>query len=102
MRRGLLAYWWRLFQRNVMPTLVLRGVPGELYERLKLAAQSQRRSLTQEAILRLEQSITPRETVKPSVEQLTIWLRSEVWSLPVLDMRPADEILGFGERGCFD
>lgn len=85
-----------------MPTLVLRGVPGELYERLKLAAQSHRRSLTQETILRLEQSIAPRETAKPSVEQLTHWLRSEVWTLPVLDERPADKILGYNEHGCFD
>jgi hypothetical protein len=85
-----------------MPTLVLRGVPGELYERLKLAAQSHRRSLTQETILRLEQSIAPRETAKPSVEQLTNWLRNEVWTLSVLDERPADEIMGYNEHGCFD
>ncbi|HLF96048.1 MAG TPA: hypothetical protein VI457_02805 [Methylococcaceae bacterium] len=85
-----------------MPTLVLRGVPGELYERLKLAAQNHRRSLTQETILRLEQSIAPRETAKPSVEQLANWLQNEVWTLPVLDQRPADEILGYNEHGCFD
>lgn len=85
-----------------MPTLVLRGVPIALYERLKLAAQSHRRSLTQETILRLEQSVAPREAVKPSAQELKEWLRLEVWTLPVLDGRPAEEILGYDEHGLFD
>lgn len=85
-----------------MPTLVLRGVPDALYDRLKQAAASHRRSLTQETILRLEQSVAPRPAAKPSAAELAEWLRREVWALPVLDERPADEILGYNEHGCFD
>jgi hypothetical protein len=30
------------------------------------------------------------------------WPRREVWSLPVLDRRGDDEILGYNEHGLFD
>jgi plasmid stability protein len=43
-----------------MPTLTLKGVPDEIYERLKDSATANRRSLNSEIIARLEAQLTPR------------------------------------------
>ena len=36
------------------------------------------------------------------VEDTLEWLQHEIWSLPVLDQRSDDEILGYNDRGHFD
>jgi len=87
-----------------MPTLVLRNVPEELYQRLKETAAEHRRSMTQEAIVSLRAALEgvkepPR---KLAAEETLDWLRREVWSLPVLDQRSDDEILGYNAHGHFD
>jgi antitoxin VapB len=83
-----------------MNTLVLRGVPDALYRRLKAVAASHRRSMTQEAILALEAGLAqPNRPPRPSVEDTLAWLEREVWTLPQLDRRSADEILGYGNDG---
>lgn len=87
-----------------MPTLVLRNVPEDLYRRLKETAAQHRRSMTQEAIVSLQAALegeTARPP-KPGVDDTLDWLRREVWSLPVLDRRDEDEILGYNADGCFD
>ncbi|WP_407353720.1 FitA-like ribbon-helix-helix domain-containing protein [Luteimonas sp. R10] len=49
-----------------MPTtLTLKNIPDEVYERLKLAAQTHRRSLNSEAIVCLEAVLVPTR-VAPS------------------------------------
>jgi plasmid stability protein len=83
-----------------MKSLVLRQVPDALYHRLKSVAAAHRRSMNQEAILALEAGL-PGE---PAAERLTAeesrrWLEQHVWSLPVLDGRSANEILGYGDDG---
>lgn len=40
-------------------TLTLKNVPGEVYDRLKAAAETHRRSLTSEAIVCLEAVLLP-------------------------------------------
>lgn len=46
-----------------MPTtLTLKNIPDDLYERLKVAAQTHRRSLNSEAIVCLEAVLTPTTT----------------------------------------
>lgn len=86
-----------------MPTLVLRGVPDELYQQLKQTAGVHRRSMTQEAISLLESGLRAAPTpAKPSVDEIKDWLRREVWTLPLLDARTDDEILGYNEHGLFD
>jgi len=87
-----------------MPTLVLRNVPDDLYQRLKETAAEHRRSMTQEAIVSLRTGLDGREELphRPSLEESLDWLRSEVWSLPVLDQRSDDEILGYNAHGLFD
>lgn len=86
-----------------MPTLVLRGVPDELYRQLKRNAGAHRRSMTQEAIALLETGLQkPAVTAKPSADEIEDWLRREVWILPTLDQRSDDDILGYNEHGLFD
>jgi plasmid stability protein len=43
-----------------MATMTLKNVPEKLVERLKLEARENRRSLNQEALLRLERSLESR------------------------------------------
>ena len=86
-----------------MPTLLVRGLPDELYQQLKQLASLHHRSLTQEAISVLESGLraaTPAR--KPSPEAVEDWLRREVWTLPVLDSRSPDQIVGYNEDGLFD
>jgi hypothetical protein len=33
---------------------------------------------------------------RPTLEQSWLWLQQQVWTLPLLDERSAEEILGFG------
>lgn len=85
---------------DAMNTLVLRQVPDSLYRRLKAVAAAHRRSMNQEAILALEAGLpgdAPLE--RPTAEDSRRWLAEHVWSLPVLDRRSADEILGYGDDG---
>lgn len=43
-----------------MPTtLTLKNIPDEVYERLKRSAQANRRSMNNEAIVRLEEALAP-------------------------------------------
>jgi len=87
-----------------MPTLVLRNVPDDLYGRLKQAAADHRRSMAQEAIVTLQSGLDGAldEGRRPSVEQSLDWLRAEVWTLPVLDRRTDDQILGYNADGYCD
>ncbi|MEB3353766.1 MAG: hypothetical protein VKM34_05980 [Cyanobacteriota bacterium] len=81
-------------------TLVLRQVPDALYRRLKAVAAAHRRSMNQEAILALEAGL-PGEPMapRPTVKQSRLWLEQQVWNLPVLDDRSAEDILGYGDDG---
>ena len=85
---------------GAMNTLVLRQVPDALYRRLKAVAAAHRRSMNQEAILALEAGL-PGEPMapRPTLEQSRLWLEQQVWTLPVLDDRSAEDILGYGDDG---
>ncbi|AUB82395.1 FitA-like ribbon-helix-helix domain-containing protein [Candidatus Thiodictyon syntrophicum] len=87
-----------------MPTLVLRNVPDELYGRLKQAAADHRCSIAQEAIVALQSGLGgARDRPRwPSVAESLAWLKAEVWTLPVLDRRSEDEILGYNADGHCD
>ena len=60
---------------NYRRTLWLEGVEDQ-------------RSMNQEAILE-----------QPSLAESQRWLKEQVWTLPVLDERSAEEILGCGDDG---
>ena len=75
---------------------MLRQVPDGLYRRLKSVAAAHRRSMNQEAILALEAGL-PGEPIpqRPTAAESRRWLEQQVWTLPVLDDRSAEEILGY-------
>ena len=86
-----------------MATLVLHDISDTLYQRLKMLAEVHRHSVDEEVLGMLEAALTPLEnTPKPSVGETLNWLRREVWTLPVLDGRDPDEIIGYNEHGLFD
>ena len=68
--------------------------------RLKAVAAAHRRSMNQEAILALEAGL-PGEPIpqRPTAAESRRWLEQQVWTLPVLDDRSAEEILGYGDDG---
>jgi len=43
-----------------MASITVKNIPDELYDRLKAAAKSNRRSINGEIISRIERSLTPR------------------------------------------
>lgn len=83
-----------------MNTLVLRQVPDVLYRRLKAAAAAHRRSMNQEAILALEAGLPGSPMAqRPTLDESRCWLEQQVWTLPLLDERSSEEILGYGDDG---
>jgi plasmid stability protein len=44
-----------------MATITVKNIPDELYARLKVVAESNRRSINGEIIRRIERSLTPRK-----------------------------------------
>ena len=87
-----------------MPTLVLRNVPDDLYQRLKKTAAEHRRSMNQEAIVSLRVALDGfrEHPPRPDPEDTLEWLRRNVWTLPQLDQRSDDDILGYNVHGHFD
>jgi len=83
-----------------MATMTLRDVPDELHRWLKNQAEVHHRSVNKEIIAILEslraQNAIPR--AKPTVDEIMAIGRG-FSSLPVLDDRSADEIIGYDENG---
>ena len=55
---------------------------------LWLEGVEDQRSMNQEAILE-----------QPSLAESQRWLKEQVWTLPVLDERSAEQIMGYGDDG---
>ena len=55
---NMIEFWFHLSGSAPMPTtLTLKNIPDTVYQRLKAAAESNRRSLNSEAIVRLESAL---------------------------------------------
>lgn len=83
-----------------MATLTIRDLPDDLHGWLKQQAEAHHRSVNKEVIAVLEslrgQSAVPQ--TKPTVEEIMAIAR-RFSSLPVLDDRSDDEIIGYDENG---
>jgi hypothetical protein len=96
----LLAFRYQISGGGAMNTLMLRQVPDALYRHLKAVAAAHRRSMNQVAILALEGGLPGQPAPTwPTAEEIRRWLEEQVWTLPLLDGRSADEILGYGDDG---
>ena len=87
-----------------MVTLVLRNVPDDLYQQLKDAAAEHHRAVAQEAIAMLEGAFRPEPEITPEPRPKLTWKEfseqmKDLWSLPVVDPRTPDEIMGYDENG---
>ncbi|MCB0629271.1 MAG: hypothetical protein KDD15_06060 [Lewinella sp.] len=73
-------------QKVSMPTLQVRNIPQELYDRIKQSAESERRSLSQQTIILLDEALTDRakETARKAALE-RILSRS-----PIMDLDPVD------------
>jgi len=86
-----------------MATLLVRDVPDDLYAQIKQMAELHRRSLNQEAVQCLKAGVA-LETIpgeKPDWEEFTAFMQ-DAWSMPVVDTRTPDEIIGYKSNGLFD
>lgn len=77
-----------------MADVTVRGIPGEVYETLKAAADRNRRSLNQEIVHRLETSVRAPHVDPERVLQRIRTLRRRLDHLPRLD----DELLEEARR----
>lgn len=83
-----------------MATLTLKNVPPDLYDRLKKTAQKNRRSLNQEAIVRLEEALvhSPSLTKATLMDRIRdrrarlarsgVWLTDEIINSAKAEGRP--------------
>lgn len=83
-----------------MATLTIRDIPDELHGWLKQQAEAHHRSVNKEVIAALEslrgQGVPAQ--AKPTVEEI-MSIAHHFSSLPVLDDRTDDEIIGYDENG---
>ncbi len=86
--------------RHLPEGLLRRSKPPLRRRRPKTMKAAHRRPMHRETILALEAPV-PGEPVsqRPTLEESRRWLEQQVWSLPVLDDRSAEEILGYGDDG---
>lgn len=84
-----------------MPDLILKQMPADLYRRLRVAARAHGRSLPAQALATLDAALADPAPLppKPDLDAVIAWLQGQVWSLPVLDHRSEDDILGYGPDG---
>jgi len=64
--------------------LTLKGIPDDLYDALKQAAESNRRSLNNEAIVRLAATVKRRPTVEETLARIRA-LRESLPQTPLTD-----------------
>lgn len=84
---------------NKTAPLQLKDFPPQLRTLIKREADSHRRSLTQEAIVLMEEALAMRAAavIKPRDEIAKILDRYE--KLPTKDARPMDEMIEYDELG---
>ena len=83
-----------------MATMTLRDIPDDLHRWLKQQAEAHHRSVNKEAIAALDsvRKQNPAPIPKPSVEEIMA-IAQRFSSLPVLDARSDEEIIGYDENG---
>jgi len=77
-----------------MPSLTVKGLPEELYDRLRRAAVENRRSINREAIVCLERALGGRERIDPRARLAKIDALREGLDVP----RLTDQILRQAKR----
>lgn len=83
-----------------MGDLTIRGLPDELHRYLKQQAEANHRSVNRETIALIERAMKSGAEGKPRLSAAEVIAKAGRFAaLPVLDTRPADEIMGFDSDG---
>jgi len=79
-----------------MPNITIKGLPEEVYARVRKRAERSRRSLNAEVIVALEEAVGLREA-----DPAQVWreLDGLVDSLPAVDHARSAEFIADGRRG---
>jgi len=59
--------YWNHFGGETMPTITLKNIPEELYERIKKRAKEHRRSINSEVIVNLERGFLKRVRISEEI-----------------------------------
>lgn len=85
---------------DVMADLTIRGLPDELHQQLKQLAEAHHRSVNRETIALIERAMANNLNGKPRLSTADVIARAQRFaSLPVLDGRNADELVGYDADG---
>jgi len=83
-----------------MADLTIRGLPDELHQQLKQLADAHHRSVNRETIALIERAMAGSLSEKPRLSAAEIILKAQRFaSLPVLDGRGVDELIGYDANG---
>lgn len=80
-------------------TLQLKGVPARLKSLIQREADGHRRSLTQEAIVLIEEGLLARASSHSLKREQIDEILDRYHQLPTIDKRPMDEIIEYDEFG---
>ncbi|MDP2171853.1 MAG: Arc family DNA-binding protein [Rhodocyclaceae bacterium] len=83
-----------------MADLTIRGLPDELHQQLKQLADAHHRSVNRETIVLIERAMAGDLNEKPRLSATEVIAKAQHFaSLPVLDGRSADELIGYDVDG---
>lgn len=83
-----------------MGDLTIRGLPDELHRFLKQQAEANHRSVNRETIALIEHAMKGSPGGKPRLTAAEVIAKaSRFAALPVLDVRPADEMIAYDDDG---
>lgn len=83
-----------------MADLTIRGLPDELHQQLKQLADAHHRSVNRETIALIERAMAGSLSEKPRLSAAEIIVKAQRFaSLPVLDGRGVDELIGYDANG---
>jgi len=83
-----------------MADLTIRGLPDELHQQLKQLADAHHRSVNRETIALIERAMAGNLSEKPRLSAAEIIVKAQRFaSLPVLDARGVDELIGYDANG---
>jgi plasmid stability protein len=83
-----------------MTDLTIRGLPDELHQQLKQLADAHHRSVNRETIALIERAMAISLNEKPRLSAAEVISRAQrIASLPVLDGRCADVLIGYHADG---
>lgn len=68
-----------------MPTITIKNIPDELYERLKSAAAENRRSINSEVIIAIEEAVTSKRVDLDTMLATARRLRALTADAPITD-----------------